>query len=401
MSKPKLRPLDFRPVVYQDETMWLLRDPLRLSDRQLILPAPLAQLLSLCDGEHTAPQIHRGLCLALGAHVPYAVVADAIAQLDQLYLLDNDRTQQAVAQARAVYRAQPYRPPALAGVSYPADSAELTSLFLSYANGQALNNLPAWHGRGLISPHIDYQRGGPVYAQVWQRAAAAVQEADLILMFGTDHNGGPASLTLTQLPYATPFGVIPTDPALLAHLAEVVGPDAFSLELNHREEHAIELSATWLHHIRGHNPCPMLPILCGSFQHFTDGGHPRQDQTLTAFVEALQEATAGRKVLAVASVDLAHVGPAFDSDYLMDEARRATLSESDARLRRAIGRGDAESFYRLIAAGHNSQNVCGFSSIYLLLRYLGETHGTEIAYAHCPADPENTSVVSICGMLLD
>ena len=38
--------------------------------------------------------------------------------------------------------------------------------------------------RGLICPHIDYGRGGPVYAEAWKRAADAVQEADLVVMLG-------------------------------------------------------------------------------------------------------------------------------------------------------------------------------------------------------------------------
>ena len=33
--------------------------------------------------------------------------------------------------------------------------------------------------RGLVSPHIDYQRGGLVYAQVWRAAAQAAREAEL------------------------------------------------------------------------------------------------------------------------------------------------------------------------------------------------------------------------------
>jgi len=48
---------------------------------------------------------------------------------------------------------------------------------------------------GVISPHIDYQRGGPVYAAVWQRAAGAIRGAELVIVFGTDHSGGPGKLT--------------------------------------------------------------------------------------------------------------------------------------------------------------------------------------------------------------
>ena len=44
--------------------------------------------------------------------------------------------------------------------------------------------------RGVVSPHIDYARGGPVYKAVWSAAEQAVQDADLAIIFGTDHSGG-------------------------------------------------------------------------------------------------------------------------------------------------------------------------------------------------------------------
>jgi hypothetical protein len=36
-----------------------------------------------------------------------------------------------------------------------------------------------------------------------------------------------------------------------------------------------------------------------------------------------------------------------------------------------------------------------------LLRYLEQSQGREVAYRHCPADAQDTSLVSICGLLLD
>lgn len=400
MLRPRLRALHFQSTYRAGEPMWLLNDPWRLSDRQLLFPAPLAQLLLYCDGGHTLSQIHRRLCADLSGYVPYEAVTAVVEQLDELYLLDNDRSRQAIAKALAAYRAQSYRPPALAGLGYPAEAEALSRLLEGYTADSPLAEGPVWRGRGLISPHIDYPRGGSVYAQVWQRAAAAVQAADLVIILGTDHHGGAASLTLTRLPYATPYGVLPTDPAVVEHLARAVGPQAFDLELNHRQEHAIELSAVWLHHLRRENPCPMVPVLCGALEHLTPAGHPRQEAHLIAFIQALREATAGRRALVVASVDLAHVGPAFDTDYRMDAARRAALQATDASLCQAICQGDAERFYQEIAATRNAHNICGFSSIYLLLKYLGATNGVEVAYAQCPADAEDASVVSICGLLL-
>ena len=120
-----------------------------------------------------------------------------------------------------------------------------------------------------------------------------------------------------------------------------------------------------------------------------------------SFIETLRAETAGKKVLAVASVDLAHVGPNFGDDFFMDTARRETLAKSDANLMEAIAHGDANRFFEEVAAVEDQNRICGFSSIYLMLRYLGAVKGQSIAYDHCPADQKDTSLVSICGMLLD
>ncbi len=405
MEKPLLRPLDFQPVYHQGQKMWYLRDPLQLTDYQLMVPAPLAQLLIYCDGNHTPLEIHHAFNTQLGVEIEYELVEDMLNQLDIACLLDNNHFRQAQTTLLAQYRAQPHRPPALADLSYPGDPTQLNNLFQSYSYGDFLNGWQPWRGRGVISPHIDYQRGGPVYAKVWRRAETAVLEADLVLIFGTDHNGGYGTFTLTTLPYATPFGVLPTDPDLIQKLATAVGPQAaFAEELHHRREHAIELSAVWLHYIyhrAGKQPAPMVPILCGSFHHFvTQGSHPSQDAQLTAALESLKRETAGRKVLAVASVDLAHIGPNFGDNFPINEPRQTQLRQSDQKLMQAIKNGDAADFYAQIAAVQDRNRICGFSSIYLMLRYLEETAGQEIAYTHCPADAQNSSFVSICGMLL-
>ena len=400
--KPKLRPLDFQPIVYQDQQMWLVRDPLELTDYQLILTQALAQIVIFFDGMHEIDEIQAAFSGQYGSDFNVEMIQDTLAKLDEAYLLDNKRSQDVIRIQLQEYRAQPYRSPALAGHGYPGDPAELDTMLKEYGRGDDLDGWQPWTGRGIISPHIDYQRGGPVYAQVWRRAEAAVKEAELVLIFGTDHNGSPGSVTLTQTPYATPYGVMPTDPNLIATLANAIGPDAFTEELHHRKEHSIELSAVWLHHMRGEDLCPTVPILCGSFQHFImNSHHPDTDPKLNAFLETLHAETAGKKVLVVASVDFAHLGPNFGDDFPMDSGRRDKLARSDSSLMEAIGQGDAARFYGEVAGIEDRNRICGFSSIYLMLRYLGSTNGVRVAYQHCPADHQDTSLVSICGMLLE
>ncbi len=402
-DKPLLRPLDFQPVHYQGQRMWFLRDPQQLSDLQLLLPEPLALVAELCDGRRTLGEIRRIFSRQVGADLDLEILHSALQQLDEACLLENERSTAARERAVAEYRGQPFRPPALAGNSYPADPAGLAALFDSYGTATESEQ---WHGRGLVSPHIDYQRGGPVYAQVWQRATAAVLAADLVIILGTDHMGGPGTITLTKQPYATPFGLLPGDPDLVGKLAAAVGPEAaFADELNHRQEHSVELSAVWLHYIcnrAGVSARPMVPVLVGSFQHFVQNGrHPAQDPRLTAFVRTLQAEVKARRVLVVASVDLAHVGPNFGDGFVMDAGRRKRLAAQDQSLIAAAAQGDAQRWYAEIAAVQDRNRICGFAPTYLMLELLGKTSGTPVAYDQCPADSQDTSLVSICGLLLD
>ena len=87
--------------------------------------------------------------------------------------------------------------------------------------------------RGLVSPHIDYERGGPVYGAVWAPAKSAALAADLDIIFGTDHSGGHGKLTLTRQHYATPFGILPTATAIVEACAAAVSAP-FEEELHHR-----------------------------------------------------------------------------------------------------------------------------------------------------------------------
>jgi AmmeMemoRadiSam system protein B len=404
-TKPTLRPLDFQPVYYQGRQMWHLRDPLRLSELQLFLPPALAHLLTYLDGTRDPAEIRRAFSRDVGEEVDAALVDDTLAQLDRAFLLDNERSRRAREEMLLAFRRQGERPPALAGAGYPADPNDVIALFEAYGAQDDEAPDDGWRGRAVVSPHIDYQRGGPVYARVWRRAAASVADAELVLIFGTDHNGGLGTVTLTELPYSTPFGQLPAAPDVVRGLAQALGEEnAFELELNHRAEHSVELSAVWLHYIchkLGRTPPPMVPILCGSFHHFVSNGHhPAQDGALNAFLQALRAASTGKKVLAVASVDLAHVGPAFGDPFAFNEARREALRASDRSLITAINDGDYDRFYDEIAAVGDRHHICGFSSTYLMLRYLQKVRGIQVAYEQCPADEQGASFVSICGLLL-
>ena len=398
---PKLRAIEARPFLHGGRPSILLLDPLRLSDKQVIIPRQLAPLLSLCDGTRDRDELRAALAVRFGLRIEADVLQKVLDALDDALLLDNGHFAQAQEGLRDQYRRASCRSPSLAGRSYPADPEELRRLLQGYMDGVDEESAGTVDYRGLVSPHIDYARGGAVYAGVWKRAAEAVREAELIVLLGTDHFGGMGHLTLTRQNYATPFGSLPTDRDVVDDLAQAMGEEeAFAEELHHRSEHSIELAAVWLQFIREGEPCDVVPILCGSFGHFVNGWEkPEQDQTLDALLGALKPVLEGRRTLVVAAGDLAHVGPAFGGQPqgLME---RGLLRAVDDELIEQICQGDAEGFYAVIEQDRDRYNVCGLPPIYVTLRLLGSSEGELTAYELCPADERNTSLVSVCGIVL-
>ncbi len=400
---PKLRALDLRPIVHGGRPSILLRDPLRLADKTVIIPQQLAPLLTLCDGTRDVSGLRAALAIRFGLRSDVNLLKELVAALDEALLLDNDRFVQVREQALTEYHQAPFRPPALAGQSYPDDAGDLRLLLDRYLGDVKVADSTPPHpaeSRGLVCPHIDYARGGPVYAQVWKQAADAVREADLVVLLGTDHFGDEDLLTLTRQHYSTPFGVLPTALEIVDALAEAMGrKEAFAGELFHRSEHSIELAAVWLHHVREGQPCEMVPILCGSFGRFVQGKTgPEHDPAINALVDALRQATAGRLVLVVAAADLSHVGPAFGGNPL-DLVGRARLQAADDELIEQVCAGDAQGFFAAIRRDGDRRNVCGLPPIYLALRTLSPVQGERVAYERCPADQNGTSLVSVCGII--
>ena len=366
-----------------------------------MLPRRLAPLLALCDGTRDGNGLRASLMIRHGLRLTTESVDQILQGLDEALLLDNARYAEALEEAVEAYRAQPHREPVSAGASYPADAGELRAVLEAYLDEVSGSSRAPAGWRGLVSPHIDFGRGGPVYARVWNRVKDLATAADLAVIVGTDHNGADARVTLTRQHYATPYGTLPTAVGIVEAVAQAVGPEmAFADELHHRGEHSIELAAVWLHHMRDGAPCDLVPVLCGSFGRFLQGeASPQHAPEIASVVNALRDATKGRQVMFVAAADLAHVGPAFGGGPV-DFAGRARVQAADDELVARTCAGDAEGVFRSIKSNAGRFNVCGLAPIYLVLRAMAPASGERVAYELCPADDRGSSFVSICGVAL-
>lgn len=401
--KVKLRDIQVHPIHHQGQQMLLLRDPLQLGDTTIAVPRAMGPLLGLMDGTRDEAALEAALQVRAGVQLAPGLLKQLVNELDQAYLLENERFARAKIAAGEVYRKAPFRPPTMDGAAF--SKPYLASAQLQVYMDQlppAEQTQPAAPVRGLISPHIDYQRGGRVYAEVWRAAAQAAAEAQVVIILGTDHQGSPATITPTRQSYATPWGVLPTDQEVVFALAKALGEEAaFDEELHHRGEHSIELAANWLHYIRDGEAVSVVPLLCGSFATFVAGeADPATYAPFDRVIGILRKVIASRQALIVAAADLAHVGPAFGDPRGVDFVGRAQLRKADERLLETIYSGEASAFFQEIKAEGDRRNICGLPPIYLMLRILGESRGAPAGYELCPADQQGTSFVTIAGAIL-
>lgn len=402
-SHPHLRAIDVRRVSHQGEPYFLLRDALGVVSQQLLVPLHYGGILALCDGTRSLDTLVEEARALYGSPIDLEEARDLLDTLDSAGMLEGGNYVALYSEAVKAWRAQSSRPLAHAGAGYPERAKALARYLNQYLDGastvdEAQTPLDWGSGVAFLSPHIDYARGGSVYAQVWKSMGQAVREADVAVILATDHHGNDP-FSLTTLSYATPYGVLPNDQPLFDALVETIGSErAFAGELRHAGEHSIELVVNWLHHVREGKPLPIVPVLTGSLHRYLhNGAAPATDPTITEVIALLRSEMQRRKVLIIASGDLAHVGPAFGGAPLY-EPELVALRSADERLIAAMQSGDADAFFAEIKAVGDCNNVCGVVPIYLAMRAAQGVQGIPAGYAICPADEQNTSVVTIAGV---
>ncbi|MGH2460974.1 MAG: AmmeMemoRadiSam system protein B, partial [Chloroflexota bacterium] len=368
LERPRLRPLEMKWVQEGAGQVLYIRDPSGIAPNAVFVPPFVAIVLSFCDGQRDLPGIRAEFEQRTGQPISLDQLTNILRQIDEALFLDSPRFRATRGTLIDDFRGGASRAPALAGRAYPAEPAALLEELRGYGTGLLDDETGDPDLRGIVSPHIDYQRGGPIYATTWKLATEAVRQADLVVVFGTDHCGGPGQVTLTRQSYATPFGVLPTAVDVVDAVAAAIGPDdAYAEEIHHRNEHSIELATVWLHSIRPADPPRVVPILCGSFHYYSNGEADLEaDDRLNRTIDSLRAATAGQRVLAVAAADLAHVGPSFGDSQPYGDADRRQLEAKDESLLRSICEGDARGFFGQLRAEQDCRRICGLPPIYLM-----------------------------------
>jgi AmmeMemoRadiSam system protein B len=415
-DRPRLRPLEAFPIVENGQRFLGLRDPSGMTDAVARLPSVAVAVLQLCDGATTRDEICVEFERRHQSRLERAVLDRLLDQLDQALFLDSERFS---AHRQAIFdefHRSPVRAAHLAGRSYPAEAPLLAEMLDSFYDAPGGPGRPSAGTTplpsALLAPHIDFHRGGPAYAWAYRPLADAAELPELVIVFGTDHNGIEHPFTLTRKHYDTPLGAIHTDTALVdalearvkTRLGQTAADRLFADEQHHRAEHSIEFQMVWLRHVWGARAQSIraLPILCGSLHHLVESGRaPETDATVNVFLSELERLTAGRRTLIIAGADLAHVGPRFGDARAFAATDRATLESRDRATLDACARGDAAGWFAEIAGERDRRRVCGLPPVYALLSLRPTARGRVAFYGQCPADEDGGSLVSIASVVYD
>lgn len=400
---PALRYIEVVPVQTEAGPQFLLRDPKQLAEQMLTVSQAILFCLQAFDGQTQAETLQTMWRQASqGQELPLDHLEQLIEQMDDLYLLVNDRAIERLNELRQEFAAMAVRPMRLA---MPVD--ELGQV-LDACYTQAELALPPDIATDdnrlgvLIAPHIDYLRGGPTYGLAYAQAKRHFS-GEVILVLGTNHQEHQSALALTKKNYLTPWGEVATDVELVERLAAKVDFDAFADEFCQRDEHSIEQAAYALKHAFG-DACPaIVPVLCGSFEEFLQQGlDPRQDETLVSVRSALTElvAEAGERMTIVASVDLAHIGPQFGDDAPVDQETLDACLAGDRRVLELVVGGDTDGFLAQVLAERNARHICGVAPIYYALAAQKTGAATETSLNYWRADDESGAVTFAAAALL-
>lgn len=408
MDRPKLRPVEAFPVEHGEQTLICLRDPSGIAPEPIVVGMGAYFLITLFTGGHSLLDIQAAFVRRFGDILPSERLRELVASLDAAGFLDSPTHAERLRKAREEFERAPARAAALMGRCYESEPGRLRAEIEAYVDSPSG---PGRNGResnrplaGLVAPHIDPRRGGPVYAHAYCELTRHPRPEIVVILGTSHHGGGPELFTATRKDYATPLGTVPTDRDLLERIASRYrAGDLFAEEMLHRREHSTEFQALFLAWALGTGGYRIVPILVGPFHEMAVGGtRPADDPRVRSFLDALlaELGAERRRVLILSGVDFAHLGRKFGDDFSVDERVAETMRREDGNLIENVRRGDPDAFFGHIAREHDRRRICGLAPIYTQLELLRGHAGRLLAY-DIALEPETGSAVSFAGLAID
>ena len=405
MDYPKLRNVNIFPVQMSGQKLLCLQDPQNISEKALFLPPAIYFIISLFDGQHSVLDIQAEYMRRFGELLFTEKISEIVNQLEENLFLEGDRFKEALREKEEDFKKASIREAAFAGKSYEGDPDRLKIQLEGYFSGSEgpgpLGEKKGMNGlRGVVAPHIDFQRGGFCYAfahrEIWEN-----NSFDSFIVFGTAHTFTENSFCLTRKNFVTPLGMLTADRELIDAIQSRCPYDLFKDEGVQRSEHSIEFQCVFLRYLYPESiSLRIVPILCGSFHEAIEKGiSPIDLEPVGQFIEALKASLSslGRKVCCIASADLAHMGLQFGDREGIGEYDLRSLAGEDEEMLGYVERMDGEGFFSSILKERDRRRICGLPAIYSMLKILDAREGRLLKYGQT-FTPETESVVSFASM---
>jgi AmmeMemoRadiSam system protein B len=402
---PKLRSINIFPVQSSGQAMLCLQDPQNISEKALFMSPTLYSIVSLFDGQHSILDIQAEYMRKFREFLYTEKLQEIISQLDENFFLEGKRFQEALRQKEEGFKKASFREAVFAGKSYEGDPDGLRAQFEGYFKGTngpgSLGEKKGSNGlKGVVAPHIDFQRGGFCYAfahrEIWER-----NSSPCFIIFGTAHTPMENPFCLTRKDFITPLGTLNVDKELVDAIQSRCPDDLFKDEGVQRSEHSIEFQCVFLQYLYPEpNPLKIIPILSGSFHEAIEQRiSPMELKPIRQFIDALKEAVSslGREVCYIASADLSHMGLQFGDREGISEYGLRVLSQEDQEMLGYVEKMDGEGFFSSISRERDRRRVCGFPAIYSMLKTLEAKEGKLLKYGQA-FNPETQSVVTFASL---
>jgi AmmeMemoRadiSam system protein B len=388
IQRPHLRPIQPMPLMKDGKQFIALRDPAMLVQQTMVVPVGALPILQQFRGEHRlteiADRVHGSRLEDL---------AELAKRLDQLGLLWGPTFKLLEDELRRRLQergALPIRATAMLGKDAAMARSALQDYFDKTEDPEIGGEIA-----GIVSPHLDYQRGWPNYAAAYH-CLDEDQRPDRAVILGTNHFGLGDGVVLANLAFDTPLGRCPIDQPLQTELIERLGQRAVIDHLDHLPEHSVELQLPWLQHIFGDLPIIAALVPDPLTAMIKDDG---ERVKLAEFVIALHDALAkhGGKTLFVASSDLSHVGPQFGEPRPVDDQRRHDVERHDRDMMAKFLTADYEEFLSAMRWSNNPTRWCSVGNMTALLM-LARPESVELIDYRQACDPKGMALVSSAAM---
>jgi MEMO1 family protein len=404
LDRPKLRPVAGRRLDHDGHSYVLLEDPLGAFRDPVLVPADgFHWVVRHFDGQTTLTEIQARVLRETGQLISSAELKAMVEQLDRAMVLEGPT----FAAFLDEYRSQGTRAPAHAGRAYAATDRALRAQLGQFFYDSKGSGPPRFGSisldspmRGILTPHIDFNRGGTVYT--WSYKELVEQsDADTFVILGVAHQHCRHRFALTRKDFETPLGLARTDRDYVDRIAALAGDHLFEDELAHRPEHSIEFQVVFLQFLlEGRRDFSIVPILVGSFHDLMELGiDPIKSDEVRRFVDALRaaEKASGKKVAYIGGIDLCHVGPEFGDPLPVDHGTLDQVRAFDsAMLERATAR-DPSGWFHTAARIGNRWRVCGLAATYTMLHAMGPAQGRLLKYDQA-INPDRTCCVTFASV---